>query len=84
MRLETLNSTFQETKIIGATGEYLASETIKIYNDISKILIEYQTVMNSETKTSQFIEMASAEDLQYAATVAMILGEAKAKIDSLG
>jgi hypothetical protein len=84
MKLETLNQTFQETKIIGATGEKLASGTIKIYRDIENILIEYQEVMGSNIKIEQFISMASQEDLEYASKVAMILGEAKAKIDGLG
>ncbi|MEA2090945.1 MAG: hypothetical protein U9O83_01105 [Campylobacterota bacterium] len=84
MRLQTLNKTFQDTKVIGATGEYLASETIKIYDEISDILVKYQDVMSSEVKQAQFIAMASEDDLLYASQVAMILREAKAKIEALG
>ena len=83
MRLHTLNTTFQATKIIGATGEDLASGTIKIYNDIEKILVKYQDVMSSTEKTSQFIAMTSESDLLYASKIAQILGEAKYKIENL-
>ncbi len=83
-KLDNLHAQFQAVRVIGSTGEKLASGTIAVIKSIDDILAGYNEVMQSQEKTDQFIEMAGVSGLEYAGTVALILTEARAKIEALG
>lgn len=84
MKIEEINQRFLATKKLAIQGEEISSGVIQLIKDIDSLLNKFQAIDASE-ETKVAMEMALGENtMDYARNVAMVLGEAKMKIEALG
>ena len=84
IRLTEMNKSFQATKAIGISGEFLANGVLQILADMDTVLTEFIKVVADDQRTADFFLMSGAEGMEYASAVAQILGKAKYDIEALG
>lgn len=84
VKLDSYKLAFQDTKIMGATGEKIIISVIEILQNTDEILKQFSEVSSSDIKSAQLLDTIGSDGMEYSEAVANILGEMKFKIEALG
>ena len=83
-KLEELTQSYGHRKRIAIVGEDLSLQVLAIMNQIDKVLVDFGKVTQDPVLMKELTEAAGGSHLEYSQAVAMILSEAKMKVEALG
>jgi len=83
-KLQELTKSYAHRKRVAVIGEDLSLQVLAIMNQIDKVLADFQKVVTDPVLMEELTAAAGGSHLEYSQAIAMILTEAKMKVEALG